>query len=763
MRIENEHIFDHSLKSGVNLFLGSGFSILAKNEKGFNLPIGDELKNELNQYFYNRNSTSLSLSQLVTNIKGKWRSDFYDYLMSRFFISSFSEIYNSLKKVNIKNIYTTNIDNLVQEIYKTDMDKYINPVFLNGPLFEKDKIDFYQLHGTIYQIESCKFDVFEVTSSFNTESSKWTSLVSGLTEQPNIFIGYSFNDANTIQAFKLALETKNLKASWILLQEEDDELIEYFHNMNIQVIIGDIEELLTYFDALKYESTKKTFVNLDSFVPEYLIPLKSSVVSRGFEEFVLGSDPIWSDIYNPAIIKLHYYQEIMDKVVGGKNILMLGPIASGKSTLLMQLAASYNLNQKLYINSMSYEKAQFLLRIIDKNKVTIFLDNCCTDYRIIDLYNKTKNIQIVAADRDFQYESISQHFIDFSKIFIDNITDTDIQNIYDSIPAHMRSSRIVYYGDRKVSERESVFEIMQYNINKRSFKERIKKLASDIVSDPISAKILTMISYLQSNNSILNMDILVCMLSDESGISYDEIQGILKKISGMIIEIGINHSLVESNQDHFISRSRIFAEEFISNIDSRILREAIILIIEKYNSYIIPNLKVFKRTAFDSDLFNRVFYDYHEGEDYYNWLYEIDNSPYTLQHCALYLSKKHQHRKAFEYIERAKNIQKYVNWTIKNTYAILLFNTNINKENTDDVYDILKQSMDSLIECYANDNRKYYHAKVFSKNVLELSRRGILVDVIDEYKDKAKTWLREEIKINPWRNEVKVLLQELMI
>ena len=39
-RIENEYSFREALKAGINLFLGAGFSTLAKDEEGRQVPAG---------------------------------------------------------------------------------------------------------------------------------------------------------------------------------------------------------------------------------------------------------------------------------------------------------------------------------------------------------------------------------------------------------------------------------------------------------------------------------------------------------------------------------------------------------------------------------------------------------------------------------------------------------------------------------------------------------------------------------------------------
>ena len=45
--IENENNFRSALSKGINLFLGAGFSVLAKNKDGSHLPLGEGLKDEL--------------------------------------------------------------------------------------------------------------------------------------------------------------------------------------------------------------------------------------------------------------------------------------------------------------------------------------------------------------------------------------------------------------------------------------------------------------------------------------------------------------------------------------------------------------------------------------------------------------------------------------------------------------------------------------------------------------------------------------------
>ena len=121
-RFDNKNLFESYLKSGINLFLGAGFSVLAKNKENQDLPIGNQLANELMQKFDLQGE--FSLPQVATILENTRREEFYNYLKRRFEIGNFDKRYLYISNLKIKSIYTTNIDNLVFEIFKNNENKY---------------------------------------------------------------------------------------------------------------------------------------------------------------------------------------------------------------------------------------------------------------------------------------------------------------------------------------------------------------------------------------------------------------------------------------------------------------------------------------------------------------------------------------------------------------------------------------------------------------------------------------------------------------
>lgn len=114
MKINNEYSFKAALSKGINLFLGAGFSVLAKDKHGQRLPLGGELLKELTNIF--KKSDRLSLAQVSSILENTKKDEFYDYLVERFAVKEFDLLYYNLNKINIRNIFTTNIDDLIPNI-----------------------------------------------------------------------------------------------------------------------------------------------------------------------------------------------------------------------------------------------------------------------------------------------------------------------------------------------------------------------------------------------------------------------------------------------------------------------------------------------------------------------------------------------------------------------------------------------------------------------------------------------------------------------
>ena len=87
IKIENEHSLKEAFRSGVNLFVGAGFSIDAKNKKGDKLPLGKNLALELCEKFGKKASDNLP--KISTLLEKTNRANFYKFLVEKFTVAEF--------------------------------------------------------------------------------------------------------------------------------------------------------------------------------------------------------------------------------------------------------------------------------------------------------------------------------------------------------------------------------------------------------------------------------------------------------------------------------------------------------------------------------------------------------------------------------------------------------------------------------------------------------------------------------------------------
>jgi hypothetical protein len=747
MRIEHQETLETEFSRGMNLFLGAGFSIYAKNAEKELLPVGSVLCSELVKHFGCPDIADLSK---VCTIIDSYNSDgLRQFLINRFQVAEFDPVYMNILKINAPRIFTTNIDDLPERIFEKSRGKYLNNIFLNGACFnDKNCIDFIPLHGTVANHESkFLFNMQEVSSSFRSQRNAWSNLHHSATQIPSLFLGYSLNDVGAIESlFGDPGGISTQKSKWILLHKEDPGYEAYYKALGFKIIVADIKEFLGYLGRITANSIESKPVSEDCITeifPESQVPKGLGKIRvREIDEFFLGDGPIWSDIISNRVYSTSHLDHISNLVAGKKDVVVTGIPASGKSTLLLQLARKLSLTQRVLIFSDININKTNIIRNEIKSSTIILIDNFTNDIDAFLNLKHNPHIKLVGFDRYYNVD-ISGHKLgnsSFSFYDVSDLNPIDIQGIYNSIPLSLRISPMKSKVDQY--EVPSIFEIVNYNIKKIRIADRYKPTLIDLEkNDPILLELLVMACYLHSCRTPVSFEVANSFLFDDVS-SYSEVIETMKALKGMVQEtLG---SIVDEDvdQDYYEPRSQILAETILAQTSVAVFKRVFAKFHQNVPQHLIPNFYIFKRYAYDASHALRAFSNWNEGLEFYESIYSKDKTPFVLQQCSIYLLRKSRFSDAALQIDRALQISTKRYFSIENTHAIILFKANINSDSPDGkIRGTLDKSMQILKACYNGDLRKAYHASTFAEQALAYYSR-FPDDQAIEYIKIAKAWLK---------------------
>ncbi len=764
--IEFENIFKESLVNGINLFAGSGFSVLANDLDGSPLPISKQLKDELITEFSCPELKSLPLDKLSSILEANKRDDFNKYIKRRFSVASFNPLYNTLNECRYNYILTTNVDNLLPKIFADNNNFYLNYVTKTGPVYMgKSGVNYVPLHGSI-EDESLVFSPTAIASAFSSDYDKWYYFTHALQEFPTIFWGYAMEDSGVLQSlYPPTIKGREKKVAWIMLKDDNHADIEYFRSLGLSIIHADTESMLNYILKLNI-FPRKTQISFSTnkIFPEYSIPDPANVPSRPITQFYIGEPPIWSDIFSGSIYKTKYYYQIENEIFGGHNIIVTGLAASGKTTIMMQLAAGIKYGgHKLICQNITKEKSDFIIKQLKEDKALIFIDDFANDVDAFKNLLNRKNIQIVGLERDYNYEIISHKISEqnFKRIDITALDDKDIQGVFDKIPDNIRKIMLSRFENDDIPP--SIFELIQLNTNYPKLEDRFKEVIHQLDSSrPILVNILVMLSYVHSCRTHVSFDMLLAFLRKETA-NYNEIHRLIEEL-GEMVKYASTAIVIDDNQDYFIPRSTLIAEAIMKQVPSHILKRVINIFHKEVSPIRIFNYNTFKRRAYDSDLIARAFpiNEWSEGYKFYENVFDADNSEYLKQQGALYLARMQHYREAFIWIDQALVQTEYKRFSIKNSYAIILFKANIDKETSDTtVKATLDESMKILSECHKADKRKLYHALVFADQAIKYYNKFNDAES-QNYLQTSQQWLSEELTKGFRIRDIQRLLRDVV-
>jgi hypothetical protein len=231
------------------------------------------------------------------------------------------------------------------------------------------------------------------------------------TEVSDTVLGYSLADAGILQSLNpQTIRGRALQPKWIVLRERDPASEMYFQALGFQIIIADTAGFLTWLrdasKSAKPEPSASAPNSRHEFDPESL-PDPASVPVRPLQDFYNGAPPTWYDIYAGRIYKTSQFNHVLDVVNSGRSGMMIGMPASGKTTIMMQVAAHVQTNRlKLVIGSMSTAQSELLLNRLAGRSALVLMDDAADDINGFNKLLNASDVQVVGFERDYFFELV---------------------------------------------------------------------------------------------------------------------------------------------------------------------------------------------------------------------------------------------------------------------------------------------------------------------------------------------------------------------
>lgn len=763
-RFDHQHTLIEAMHTGINLFAGAGFSVHAKDCDGNKLPIGSDLIKELHTHV---GPGLKDLPRYCSLMERQNKSALINYLTKRFHVSSYDDCYLNLNLINLKGVYTTNIDDLIPQIIEKSPYRYINEQHVNGDCIDAKGINYLPLHGYVkYPEKGYVFSVEKIANIYNQAPRIWAHLSAALEKYPTLFIGYGLNDTGVIEAITSEQTFQNAqKTKWIVLYDPTDDDITYFEGIGFSIIIAETKQFLDEIPKLdKWNSTiNNPSQEIEKIFTANIVPKDSrGQIQRPIEEFYRGLPPKWTDILRNVIYKTSHYKTIEDSIFNKqKGTIIIGSPISGKTTIAMQVAYFIQYDGiKLLFSDLNQGRAEYIAKIIGDQKALIIIENFTDDIKAFQKIKELPNVSLVGIDRSHNFGYVS-HLIDKNEFDIINVTpltDFDIQGIIETIPDGLRKEESEIRKNRYSHDiDESFFEFVIRHIKGESIKKRYKEFICRLeVEDPNLAQFLVLCAYMHASRVPLSMEVAYSYFDE---FSYHEVIEMRKQLSDFLKEDDAEE-LAQNSIDGYRPRSSIISDSILSNVSTSLLAQVLNTLLDKVSYIKICNFKTFRKWGFDKVLVSKAFPNWEDGKMFYEKAFLYNNrNPYVLQQGALYLSLKKRYNEAFDWIDKAKILTNDRQFSIRNSHAIIMFDANYDI-NTEDSVEQLDRSMEILQKCFTDDMRKTFHAKTYADQAIRYYKKYNNPKSI-EYLRQAQIWIKQEIDANAWAYDLKKYATEV--
>lgn len=502
-------------KNSPILFLGAGFSVGAKLGNGRSFPKGEELKeivikdylkiSDTEDEFLEINRYSLSkVCQYAKNVTSDIRlNDFLSNLLRNSRPDSF---HYSITKYNWRKIYTTNIDDLVESIYRERNTDLLLQNFSRKSTVNKSCTEYIKLHGCVNNpSEGIVFSTDEyVDSIVNIKDYRFNSLTLDINSEDFIFLGSEFDEINIDYYLKLYESSgyKSSKGKLIFVNPNPTLFLRSkIRKIGAHLICWNTAEFLDFIDTISKKPGGIDTGNVSLSKVGFQLVKKEidSEDSKNYDSnLYLGYDPKWKDVFyewdfiNKEL--LDDFHSFLEKSLEKRKVgiySLFGKAFSGKSVFLKRIGIEL-LNRDFEVYSFSGRHFNYypLYKYISESESSSFaliFDDSSYNYKAIKQFSKLnygrKNLVIVTTSRPFYHFRKRYHFIDeyYKEFSIDTvITDRYARVIVDKLEekgylGELKKELNLEKRIERVKNQNDIFSLLSFITQGVGFKERMLK------------------------------------------------------------------------------------------------------------------------------------------------------------------------------------------------------------------------------------------------------------------------------------------------
>lgn len=504
------------------LFLGAGFSYDGKNAKGDKIPLADELSQILKANLFDSSSSAVILSEdeqseLDYNVSKGHLKNICDLikdcgckqLRNKLLNQLFSgctwnkdKPYSYLLSYQWQYIYSLNIDDLVENIYKTfashctvwtrSSEQYIDTP--NSPVLIK-------LHGSVNgNSDDFVFDSEEYNSFTAEDNWMLRKFATDYMSHDVIFIGTSLQESDIKIALRKDLlngcsnENYNCffidpKAPLRSLQNDIDT------HPNFHYISWTTEQFLNFLHN-EIEIPKNDYFELSStgFViwnQEWNNLCNRHPVHRD-SQLYYGASPTIQDYYFNYDIIRNTEQQLCDSFLEENSsgiILLHGKSCVGKTCFCKRLLTNFSAKGyiALYCLHTSISELvslkQYLSKADPRLNVVVCLENAAEFYySVVQLYNQFKDrfnhLYFITVSDTLTHLSKEYHFKSVSHIVVEITEKTPYhfaESIYDKLDENTSLGQLLHYGEFKkdlvkfITSKNDLIDVLYTAHHGRSF------------------------------------------------------------------------------------------------------------------------------------------------------------------------------------------------------------------------------------------------------------------------------------------------------